>query len=54
MLHITDDLDTVRSEMVVISRKLQTRSCTVGNTYPARLNITRIIYDFQIKILDYL
>ena len=43
MLHVADHLDSVRTEVIVVSGKLQAGSCDVGYADPSGFNIARIV-----------
>ena len=49
MLHISDQLDTVRTEMVVVAGQLQTRTGHVRHVDTDFFHIIRGIYDFKFK-----
>ena len=51
MLHVTYDLDSVGTEVVIIPGELQSGSGDIRHADPSGLYITGIVYDFKIVIL---
>ena len=49
MFHVSHYLDSVGTEMVVVTCKLKTGSRGIGDLDPSLLDVTRVKYHFQVK-----
>ena len=54
VLHVADDLDSVRTEVVVVSGELKARSGGIRHQKPALFYVSGIVDDLQVKCFDYL